>query len=304
VSSIRGRLLRLGLELAGALASALPSGLAYGLADLLGAAWYHFAPARRQLVAANLARVCAASGRPLREAALRRLVRDAFVAHARYYLEVLRFSRYAPAAIDRVLAVPDAPRWESLLRSGGAVAVSGHFGNFEPAAVWVARRGLKWMAPAEEIQPPELFEYLRSQRGARNLGGEIIPLSGSRRRLMDALREGRLVGVAAERDLGGGGQVVTFFGHPARMPVGPAMLAILAQVPLLVATIRRSGRDRFVARIDLVEHEPSGDRRADVTRLTQRVSDLLAAHIAEAPEQWWGSFQPIWDDLAPAADET
>jgi hypothetical protein len=44
---------------------------------------------------------------------------------------------------------------------------------------------------------------------------------------------------------------------------------------------------------------PTGYRGADVAALTQRITDVLADHIARAPEQWWGAFQPIWADLTP-----
>ena len=57
-------MLRLGLEIADRIVAALPSRVAYALADLAGDAWYRLAPERRRLVAANLARVCAATGRP------------------------------------------------------------------------------------------------------------------------------------------------------------------------------------------------------------------------------------------------
>jgi len=79
-----GLILRAGLELGDALIGLLPGGLAYALADVLGTAWYRLAPERRRLVAANLARVYEATGRRVGGAELRRVVRAAFVAHARY----------------------------------------------------------------------------------------------------------------------------------------------------------------------------------------------------------------------------
>lgn len=285
-----------GLTVADAVASALPARVAYGLADVLGEAWYRFAPTRRRLVSANLARVCAASGRALDEAALQRLVRAAFVAHARYYLEVIRVSRYRPETIDEIIAADDKSGVEAALRAGGVVAVSAHFGNFDPAAVWMESRGLRWVAPVERIEPPELFEYLRSRRGGGNAGGELVSVR-DRRRLLEGLRRGELVGVIGDRDLDGTGQEVTFFGHPARLPVGPATLVVLTGARLLAGTLRRTGRDRFAARVDWLEWRPSGNRRADVTAITQRIADTLAAHISAAPEQWWGAFQPVWPDL-------
>jgi len=294
-----GLLLRAGLELGDAFVGILPQSVAYGLADLVGEAWYRFAPARRRLVAANLARVAEATGRPLRGAALRRQVRAAFVAHARYYLEVVRLPRYRPGELDGILVWHDDAGLEDLARRGGIIIVSAHFGNFEPAAMWVAAHGLRWVAPVERVEPPALFDYLRSRRGARSTGGEVVAAHGAARRVRDALRNHELVAIAADRDVGASSLPVTFFGHPANLPSGPATLALLTRSTIVIGTIRRSAPGRFVARIEPVEWSASGDRRTDVATITQRITDMLAARIAEAPEQWWGAFQPVWDDLAP-----
>jgi KDO2-lipid IV(A) lauroyltransferase len=292
-----GRLvLRAGLELSDALVGLLPDRAAYALADLLGLAWYRFAPARRRLVAANLARVIAATGREVSATELRRLVRAAFVAHARYYLEVVRLPRHGRRDIDKMLVLDDAAGFEALAKTGGVIGVSAHFGNFEPAAIWLASHGLRWVAPVERIEPPELFAYLRARRGAGSMGGEMVPPPSSRR-VLNALRHGEVVAIAADRDVLGSGREVSFFGHPARVPDGPATLAVMTGAPVVVGTLRRTAPNRFAARTDLVAWTPTGDRRADVAALTQRITDVLADHIARAPEQWWGAFQPIWPDL-------
>jgi len=291
-----GLVLRAGLELGDALVGLLPDRAAYALADLLGLAWYRFAPARRRLVAANLARVIAATGREVSAGELRRLVRAAFVAHARYYLEVVRLPRRGRRDIDKMLVLDDAAGVEALAKTGGVIGVSAHFGNFEPAAIWLASHGLRWVAPVERIEPPELFEYLRARRGAGSVGGEMVP-PPSGRRVLNALRQGEVVAIAADRDVLGSGREVSFFGHPARVPDGPATLAVLTGAPVVVGTLRRTAPNRFAARTDLVAWTPTGNRRADVAALTQRITDVLADHIARAPEQWWGAFQPIWADL-------
>ena len=64
-----------------------------------------------------------------------------------------------------------------------------------------------------------------------------------------------------------------------------------------MGSIRRSAPGRFVGRVEPVEWTPTGDRRADLAVLTRRITDMLEVRIAEAPEQWWGAFQPVWDDL-------
>jgi hypothetical protein len=95
-------------------------------------------------------------------------------------------------------------------------------------------------------------------------------------------------------------RTVTFFGHPARMPDGPATLAVMTDSPVVVGTIRRIGRDRFSAFVERVEWTPSGDRERDRGELTQRITDVLAEHFGRHPDQWWGAFQPVWMDQTGA----
>jgi phosphatidylinositol dimannoside acyltransferase len=289
-------LLRLGLEAADRVAAALPAGLAYRLADLAGLIRFRLATRARRLAAANLARVCAASGRPTRGPEFRRLVRRAFVEHARYYLELLRLPHVPAAELDARIEAEDWERWGPLFRSGVVVA-SLHLGNFEPFGHYLAQRGVSGVAPIEEIQPPQLFEFLRRRRGVGR-GVELIPRSRSRRRLVAALHAGQFVALIADRDLDGDGLPVTFFGHATTMPAGPAALALMTGRPLVVARVLRTGPERFHGRAWQIETPGSGDRSSDARAMTAEMTRRFEAAIAEAPEQWWGAFQPIWPDLA------
>jgi KDO2-lipid IV(A) lauroyltransferase len=298
-----GLILRAGLAAGDAIAGLLPTRAAYALADLLGTAWYRFAPARRRLVAANLARVCESSGRVVGDSELRAMVRAAFEAHARYYLEVARLPRLGQQRLAANLDIEDQAVAADLLQEHGIVGVSAHFGNIEPAAGWLVSLGLRWVAPVERIEPPELFAYLLSRRGAGRMGGEIVTPPEAGRQMLQALRRGEVVAIAADRDVLGNGVEVMFFGHPARVPNGPAALAVMAGATVVAATVRRTAPERFVLTAERVPWESSGDRQADIAALTQRITDALARHIARAPEQWWGAFQPIWPDLTPTAED-
>jgi KDO2-lipid IV(A) lauroyltransferase len=293
----RDALVRAGLELGDAFVGILPTGAAYGLADLLGRAWFRAANGRRRLVAANLARVNAAIGQPLHGAALRDQVRAAFVAHARYYLEVARLPRHAHRRQDNSLIWEGGPDLAALLAEGGIVGVSAHYGNFEPAAVWMQEHGLRWVTPVEAIEPRALFDYLRSRRAVGSASGELVAAPGAARRVLEGLRNHEMVAIASDRDVGTATVEVDFFGHRARMPSGPATLAVITKSPVVVVTLRRSAPGQFVAWSEQVEWTPTADRHADIQALTQRVTEALERHISEAPEQWWGAFQPVWDDL-------
>jgi KDO2-lipid IV(A) lauroyltransferase len=290
-----GLLLRAGLNAADLVARVLPRGAAYALADLVGRAWHRLAPRRRALVTANLARVSAVSGRPTQGPTMRRLVRRAFIEHARYYLEMLRIPHYSIEQIGEMVSADEWDRWEAVFR-GGAVVATLHLGNFEPYGSFLAAHGLSAVVPVEEIRPRALYEFLVARR-ATGRGVEMVPLARARRPMIAALRRGGMVGIAADRDLGGDGQPLNLFGHAATLPTGPASLALMTGRPLVAAACWRIGPERFHARGWLIEVEPSGDRRADVAAMTDALARRFEEAISATPEQWWGCFQPIWPDL-------
>jgi lauroyl/myristoyl acyltransferase len=291
---MRASLFRLGLRLADLLARMFPRPVAYWLADLAGRAWYRVAADRRALVGETLERIAAASGRPVDGRALRCMVERAFVSHARYWLEFLRAPYYSAEALERIVHVDEWERWEPVLREGVVVAVP-HLGNFEPYGHFVAAAGLRGVAPVEETDPPELFEFLHARR-ASGQGVEIVPLGGSLRPMLGALRRGEFVALVADRDLAGDGVPVTMFGHATTLPAGPATLALRTGKPLMMARVLRTAPERFSVRAELVAVERTGDPKSNVIALTVALAASFERAIAEAPEQWWAAFQPFWID--------
>jgi len=296
---MRGTALRVGLTLADFIARSLPRGAAYALADLAGRAWHRLAPGRRALVTDNLRRIAAATGRPTSGRAFRWLVEQAFIGHARYWLEILRSPHYKAADIDHIVHIEDWQSWEPIMRGGAVVAVP-HLGNFEPYGHFVAAHGLGGVAPVEETNPPELFEFLRARR-ASGKGVDVIPLSHAFRPMLAALRNNQIVALVADRDLTGDGLPVTMFGHATTLPAGPATLALRTGKPLVMARVLRTGPDRFSVRATAVEAPRTGHTAADVAALTVALAALFEAAISEAPEQWWAAFQPFWTDQRTAA---
>jgi KDO2-lipid IV(A) lauroyltransferase len=289
-----GPLLVIALHAADLVARLLPRGAAYALAELIGWSWYRLAADRRALVAANLARVSAATGRPTSGPAFRRLVRQAFIEHARYYLEVLRIPHASIERVGAMVSVDDWEGWEPILREGAVIATL-HLGNPEPYGSLLAARGLHAVVPIEEIRPRALFDFLLARRGSGR-GATLVPLARARRPMIEALRRGDLVGVVADRDLAGTGHPTVLFGALTSLPTGPASLALISGRPLVAAAAWRVGQERFNARAWLVEAELSGDREADVAALTDAMGRHMEEAISVSPEQWFACFQPIWDE--------
>jgi lauroyl/myristoyl acyltransferase len=288
--------------------SRLPEGFSLRLASLAGTVWYLVAGQRRDRARANLRRVVAylaakeLGGESVRHAAVRRrsleaLVRSSFRHAVRYYLEVARTPGVTPAFITERLLIetPDVID-AAFAKAGPMIFVGLHFGAIElPGLYFVNRTGLSATVPMETIADPELQRYFVRTRG--KVGLHIVGLREARRELTAALRRGEPVGLVGDRDLTGGGLKVPFFGAPAKLPIGPALLAMESGAPMYVVAVRRAGPGRYRGRLRPIEVPTEGGRRERLTATIERLARAFEEAVADAPDQWWAVFFPIWDDI-------
>jgi KDO2-lipid IV(A) lauroyltransferase len=286
----------------------LPETPLVALAEIAGDLWYRWTPDRAAQARRNLTRVVAwldanDRGTPLaRKAAhdpraLERLVRLAYRHAARYYLEVARTPAIAGAELPKRMAVETPDTVADAFAAGRpAIFIGLHFGAIELPALFLASRVGEAVGPMETLDDPELQAWFVRTRGA--VGIRIVGLREARRELTAALRAGTYVGLVGDRDLTGGGTLTELFGAPARLPLGPALLAIETGAPAYVAAVRRTTPGRYIGRLDPVEVATEGTRRQRVTATTSAIAGVFERVIADAPEQWWAVFFPIWPDLA------
>jgi phosphatidylinositol dimannoside acyltransferase len=309
-----GRRLR-GRALRGAswLACHLPERPLIALAELAGDVWYRATPGRAAQARRNLARVVAwlaanDRGTPLARAAaldprvLERLVRLAYRHAARYYLEVARTPGITGSELLKRMAVETPDTVEEAFTPGRpAMFVGLHFGAIELPALFMASRVGEAVGPMETLGDPELQEWFVRTRGAA--GVRIVGLREARRELTAALRAGTYVGLVGDRDLTGGGTLTELFGAPARLPLGPALLAIETGAPAYVSAVRRSTPGRYIGRLERIDVPADGSRRERATATTASIARAFERVIEDAPEQWWAVFFPLWPDLAGDADQ-
>jgi lauroyl/myristoyl acyltransferase len=168
------------------------------------------------------------------------------------------------------------------------------------AAFFLAFQVGETVTPMETIDDPGLQAYFERTRGVA--GVRLVGLREARRELTRALHDGIPVGLVGDRDLTGGGTSIPLFGAPATMPMGPAMLAVETGVPTYALTVRRGGPPgHFLGRIIPIDVPAEGTRREKVTTTMTRLATAFEDLIADAPEQWWAVFFPIWPDLEAEA---
>lgn len=234
-----------------------------------------------------------ANGTGLSPAQERRSVRLAVASYARYWLESLRLPATDPAEIDARFTIEGRERIDAALTAGhGAILGLPHLGGWDVGGSWLVRRGYPLTVVVEALEPPELFEWFAGLR--RSWGMTVIPLDREvTGRVMRALRANEVVALLCDRDLGGGGVEVEFFGERTRLPGGPATLALRTGAPLLPTAVYFAGRGHHAVVRPPLPAARSGRLRDDVTALTQALAYELEDLIRAAPEQWH-LLQPNW----------
>jgi KDO2-lipid IV(A) lauroyltransferase len=290
------------------LAARLPEGVLAGLAVLFGAIWYRITPARAARARRNLARVAAhlagrdASADPRLHAAatdpraLESLVRSAYRHAVHYYLDMIRIPAIGERDLLDRLEIETSEIVDRAFSTGRpAIFVGLHFGAIELPAMYLARRtGRIMTVPMETLADPALQAWILRTRSRAGL--RIVGLAEARRELRAALDRGESIGLIGDRDVTGNGIAVPFFGAPARLPVGPAMLAIESGAPVFVGAVRRVPGGRWRGQLREVPRAPDGPRRERVVATLDGMARAFEASVAAAPDQWWTVFYPIWDD--------
>jgi KDO2-lipid IV(A) lauroyltransferase len=180
------------------------------------------------------------------------------------------------------------------MRSGkGVVIALPHSGNWDHAGAYFCSIGIPLVTVAEHLKPEALFQRFLEYR--TSMGFEVLSLdSRSFVTLVKRAREKRLIALVADRDLSRSGIDVDFFGHPSRMPAGPALLAVKTGIPLVVAHVsyRTTGIHIDFSEVSIPQ---SGSESEKISKIVQECADLFARGIAEHPEDWH-MLQRIWTD--------
>ena len=247
----------------------------------------------------NLRRVV---GPEMSQARLGVLTRDGMRSYARYWRELFRPQTYDPARIMRDTDLEGWDFFRSLLKDGRPIIFSlSHSGNWEAAGVWLIGTGVPFTTVAERLEPESLFQQFVAFR--EGLGMEVLPLTGGEAPpfpvLADRLRSGRSVCLLGDRDLSRRGVEVEFFGATARMPGGPAALAIDTGAILFPPGLSFTRKGWGLHARTVIEVPADGTREEKIQQMTQDVARSFEGFIAENPQDWH-MLQRVWlDDLDP-----
>lgn len=233
---------------------------------------------------------------------LAELSRAGMRSYMRYWMEAFRLPTWSAERVRGSFDPLDVHRVDDAMAAGGGLILTlPHLANWDVAGAWIAARGYPFTTVAERLKPESLFDRFVAYR--ESLGMEVLAHEGGASRAFDTmaerLRAGRLVCLVADRDLSRNGVEVTFFGESARMPAGPALLALDTGAPLLPVTLWYGDivHGRVHPPVPVPEH---GTRAEKAAAMTQAMADVFAEGIAAHPQDWH-MLQRLWLADLPGA---
>jgi lauroyl/myristoyl acyltransferase len=220
------------------------------------------------------------------------------------------FRNFARAIADYVAvgAMPEARAFElcgafvgkhileETVASGGGILATGHYGFFEFGTVVLGTLGFPLTVATLPEPSPGLTQW--RARWRRKWGAETIEVGTdpfTSLGITQALSNGRLVGLLADRPMDGQGIEVPLPGGLTRFSITPAILGMATGRPIVpvVVAMQPNGLHRLTAlpaiHAGRVAH---GQRRDEVRRLTVALASALTSEFALSPEQWF-QFVPV-----------
>ncbi len=182
----------------------------------------------------------------------------------------------------------------------GLVIVTGHIGNWDIAGALLGHMNLPLHAVADRFEPERMNDLIN---GAREKHGiHILYLdTGSLKQMFMALKRNEIVMLLFDRPQPEDGVAVQFFGETAYLPPGPAAITIKTGAALMTGyALRDPGDKTFSGRFEEpieYKHLLTGDKEADIQRVTQEMVNRFERIIREHPEQWY-MFREMWPRTA------
>jgi KDO2-lipid IV(A) lauroyltransferase len=196
------------------------------------------------------------------------------------------FCAEAGALFESVSVVPGWDELDRALTEGrGAIAATGHIGNFELGGRVLAQRyPLLDVVKTQRNAPFDrhLQEY-RLQFGIRT-----VPVERSGRAVLAHLKGGGLVTLLVDQDAGKTGFVTDFLGLPASTWPGAAKISIRTGCPVIPVAILRNDDHTHTLHIgEALLPQGMKDTEADIREFSGRISAAVEQFIWDRPEQWF-----------------
>ena len=223
------------------------------------------------------------------------LTKDGMRSYLRYWFDTFRLNKWSKSRIiETTFVVRENLLRDPIATKQGCIIALPHAGNWDHAAAYFCSTGITLTAVVEKLKPEAIFKKFLAYRQSIGIEAishkeKTIPI------LMERLNEGKLIALVADRDMSRKGIEVNFLGGVAKMPAGPAILALKTGAPLVTAYIRYLETGIEITFDETIKLPVSGSEDEQIMIVTQSMADNFAKRIKASPVDWH-MLQRIWVD--------
>jgi len=219
---------------------------------------------------------------------VRLAARECFVMMGLNAADVILSRRWTSRELEELIEAEDYGHLENAYAQGkGVIGLTGHIGNFELFAAWLSSvKRIPLSAIGRELYDKRLDKLIVENR--QRFGLENIPTDAPAKKLLSALKNGRMVGVLLDFDSSRvSGYFAPFFGRPANTAAGPVVIARKTGSPLVPMAMFRRPDDRYLVKIlPGFKVNCTDDKEADIIDGLTRCNKALEELINFDPAQW------------------
>jgi KDO2-lipid IV(A) lauroyltransferase len=216
----------------------------------------------------------------------KRIVKNIFRNIALNAIDVMRFKKHFHREIKPLIDVEGIEYLDEVYRRGkGVICPTGHIGNFELLAAYVANAGYKVAAIGREIYDKRLNKALVDNRESMNIIN--IDTRDSPRKMLKLLKDGYILGVLIDTDsFRVRSAFVPAFGRLSWTPIGQSIIGLRSGAGFVPAACVRAGkRYKIIFKPEIVV-EKSGDFDQDAYNITKKSSEVWENFVREYKDQW------------------
>ena len=229
------------------------------------------------------------------ERQLDELTKDGMRSYLRYWFDTFRLNKWSKSRIiETTFVVRENLLRDPIATKQGCIIALPHAGNWDHAAAYFCSTGITLTAVVEKLKPEAIFKKFLAYRQSIGIEAishkeKTIPI------LMERLNQGKLIALVADRDMSRNGIEVNFLGGIAKMPAGPAILALKTGAPLVTAYIRYLEKGIEITFDETIKLPVLGREEEKIKIVTQSMADNFAKRIKASPVDWH-MLQRIWVD--------
>ncbi len=254
-------------------------------ATILGWLIYHFLPFRKKVVLTNLRRSFPERSNHWHKD----IARKTYLHIARVYFDLFALFQVSNDRFEQVVkSVNSEVADDALKENRGVIVILFHFGNWELAADWFARKGYKVAAVAARLKNPLAHRLIFETRMKNGLQ---LFKKGKRGniKIIRYLEKDHILFMIADQDARKNGIWIKYFNQWSSSFRGPVLFAQRRQSPVILCTCLMDGNGKYNIHFERFSMEvpKENEQESPVHYLTQSYTNYFENLIRQYPEQYY-----------------